>query len=63
MNDTGLRSFQDLNIYKHKNDHPSPFFLYLQLRSAIQAASILSDRQPITHPIIDFIKKSSISIN
>lgn len=48
---TGLRRTCNLSS--------SSFFLYLQLRSAILAANILCDRQLITHPIMNLIRKRS----
>ena len=52
MDFTGLRRFER-NIICH------PTLLYLQSHSAIWDASILSNRQLITHPIMYLIKKLS----
>ena len=57
MNEVGLRCFQDLKeTYKLS---ANSFFLYLQLRSALRAAGILIDRQPMNHPMMEVFKKVS----
>lgn len=55
MGSAGLRIFQDLKeSYKVSTN---TFFLYLQLRSAIQAADIPNDQKSSAHPVMSLIKK------